>query len=151
MKEEELKFKSLKNISQEDLSLLKGKHVLLAEDDPLNQDIAKTLLEEAGMIVSVSENGELAVKSFSESPISYYDVVLMDIRMPVMDGYQATEAIKALNRLDAKTVPIIAMTANAFDDDIKRCIDMGMTAHIMKPIDIDLMYATIVNALSDRK
>ncbi|MCI8648560.1 MAG: response regulator [Anaerotruncus sp.] len=113
-----------------------GKHVLLAEDNDLNWEIAEELLSDLGLQLDRAENGQICVAIFQESPVGYYDAILMDIRMPVMTGYEASQAIRALNRPDAD-VPIIAMTADAFSEDIKRCLDCGMNAHVAKPIDVD--------------
>ncbi|MEZ3436454.1 MAG: response regulator [Lachnospiraceae bacterium] len=112
-----------------------GRRILLAEDIELNWEIAEDILTEVGFKVEWAENGEICVKKFEESAVGYYDAILMDIRMPVMDGYGATEAIRALKRADAG-LPIIAMTADAFAEDIKRSKDAGMNEHISKPIDI---------------
>lgn len=122
---------------------LKNKRALLVEDHPLNAEIAQKLLENQGMIVEHAENGELGVERFVASELSYYDVVLMDIRMPVMDGLEAEKAIRALDRADAKIIPIIAMTANAFDEDVKKSLASGMNAHLAKPINPEELYATI--------
>ena len=124
-------------------SLLAGKHILLCEDHPLNQEIARALLEEKGMLVEMAEDGASGVEMFSHSSVDYYDAILMDIRMPVMDGYEATRQIRALDRADAKTVPIIAMTADAFADDVQKCLDTGMNGHIAKPIDPETLYGTL--------
>ena len=113
-----------------------GKHILLAEDNDLNWEIAEDLLSEAGFVLERAENGKICVEKFEQSELGYYDVVLMDIRMPVMNGYDAAKAIRALAREDAK-LPIIAMTADAFSDDIQRCLDCGMNEHVAKPIDVD--------------
>mgnify|MGYP002508779953 CR=1 FL=1 len=112
-----------------------GKKVLLAEDNELNWEIAETLLSDLGMELDWAENGQICVEMFEKSEEGYYDAVLMDIRMPVMTGYEAAKAIRALKRSDAD-IPIIAMTADAFSEDIQRCLDCGMNAHIAKPIDI---------------
>ncbi len=114
---------------------LTGRRVLLAEDNELNWEIAHDLLEELGLELDWAENGQIAVERFQGSAPGYYDAVLMDIRMPVMNGYEATRAIRALDREDAG-LPIIAMTADAFAEDVKRCLDAGMNAHIAKPIDV---------------
>ena len=127
--------------------ILRLKHVLLCEDHPLNQKVAKSLLEKKGMVVEIAENGERGVALFSESVSGYYSAVLMDIRMPVMDGYTAARAIRALDRPDAATVPIIAMTADAFADDVKKCLDAGMNGHIPKPIDPDNLYTTLAGVI----
>jgi signal transduction histidine kinase/ActR/RegA family two-component response regulator len=127
-----------------------GKHVLLCEDHPLNQEIAKALLEEKQMLVSVSEDGSSGVEMFRSSSPNYYDIVLMDIRMPVMDGLEATRQIRTLDRTDAKTVPIIAMTADAFDDDVQKCLDAGMNGHIAKPIDPEMLFAVLADNIRGR-
>jgi signal transduction histidine kinase/CheY-like chemotaxis protein len=115
--------------------ILSGKRVLLCEDNYLNTEIAKILLEEQGVQVSCAENGKTGVELFKKSGIGFYSAVLMDIRMPVMDGYDATRTIRGLNRPDATLVPIIAMTADAFEEDIRNCREAGMVGHVTKPID----------------
>ena len=107
-------------------AILEGKRVLLVEDHPLNTEIATALLKDARMLVATAEDGQCAVKAFEESPVGYYDVVLMDIRMPVMDGYTASRTIRALDRADARHVPIIAMTADAYNDDVANTRAAGM-------------------------
>lgn len=114
---------------------LSGKGVLLVEDNELNLEIAKMLLEDEKMVVTTAENGKEAVDIVSRSVPGRFDFIFMDIMMPVMDGLEATRQIRTLNRMDTKEIPIIAMTANAFQDDIRNCIDAGMNAHIAKPID----------------
>jgi len=126
---------------------LAGSHVLLCEDHPLNLEIARTLLERWKMIVSTAENGQVGVRKFEESYVGYYDLILMDLRMPVMDGFKATEALRMLKRTDAGTVPILAMTADAFSDDVQKCFDAGMNGHIAKPIDPKTLYAAIFRAI----
>ena len=113
------------------------KTVLLAEDDELNTEIAKTLLEADGLTVETAENGQQALDMYKASETGYYDVILMDIRMPVMDGLEATKLIRRSERADAAAIPVIAMTANAFDDDMKKSIECGMNGHISKPIDMN--------------
>ena len=113
-----------------------GKNILLAEDNDLNWEIAEDLLLEVGFKVNRAENGQICVDLFKQSEIGEYDVILMDIRMPVMNGYEAAAAIRALDRPDAN-LPIIAMTADAFSDDVQHCLDSGMNAHVAKPIDLD--------------
>ena len=103
------------------------------------------------MTVEVVENGQLAVDSFAASAVGYYDGVLMDIRMPVMGGLQAARTIRALNRPDAASVPIIAMTANAFDEDIKSSVGAGMNAHLSKPIDPEKLYGALRKLLNGRQ
>ena len=130
--------------------VLNGCHILLCEDHPLNQEIAKVLLEEQGMIVATAENGQEGVRAFAASPLAYYDAVLMDIRMPVMDGYEATRQLRSLEREDAASVPIIAMTADAFTSDVQKCLDAGMNGHLAKPIDPEKMYHTLAEMVMER-
>ena len=115
---------------------LQGRRILLAEDNELNWEIASELLSELGMELEWAENGEICLEKFSGSPEGYYEAILMDIRMPIMTGYEATAAIRKLDRPDAAGIPIIAMTADAFSEDIQRCLACGMNAHIAKPINI---------------
>ena len=116
---------------------LEGLHILVAEDNDLNWEILSELLTDAGMILEWAENGQICLEKFQSSEEGYYDAILMDVRMPVMGGYETTESIRALNRPDAQSIPIIAMTADAFSEDIKRCLDSGMNAHTAKPINLD--------------
>ena len=115
---------------------LAGRHVLVAEDNDLNWEIAQELLSETGFTLERAENGKICVEKFQSSQVGTYDVILMDIRMPVMDGYGAATAIRALDRPDAG-LPIIAMTADAFSEDIQRSLECGMNAHVAKPIDVN--------------
>ncbi|MDD3336835.1 MAG: response regulator [Eubacteriales bacterium] len=124
-------------------TMLEGKRVLLVEDHPLNAEIATRLLQKKQMIVIRAGNGRSAVEQFQASSPSYFDAILMDIRMPEMNGIDATIAIRALERVDAKTVPIIAMTANAFEEDVRRSHDAGMNAHLAKPIVPEELYQTL--------
>ena len=113
-----------------------GKRVLLAEDNDLNWEIANELLSAMGLEVEWAENGKICLEKFSQSDIGGYDGILMDLRMPIMTGFEAAKAIRALEREDAGRVPIIAMSADTFEDDVKRCLDCGMNAHVAKPIDL---------------
>lgn len=122
---------------------IKGKRILLVEDNELNAEIAKTVLEDIGALITRAENGQQALELFKEKPAGTFDVILMDLMMPVMDGYTATRKIRELERSDAKTVPIIAMTANAFQEDAEKCIAVGMNAHLAKPLDIEKVKKTI--------
>ena len=124
-------------------SILEGKKVLLCEDHPLNTLVATRLLEKVGMTVEPAENGKIGVEKFLQSQESEYAVVLMDIRMPVMDGLEAATKIRALNRQDAKSVPIIAMTANAFAEDKSLSKAAGMNEHLSKPIEPTVLYKTL--------
>ena len=114
---------------------LRGRRVLVAEDNELNWEIASELLSAEGLELEWAENGQTCVEMFQQSPVGYYEAILMDIRMPVMGGYEATQVIRTLERED-KDLPIIAMTADAFAEDVKRSLDCGMNAHIAKPIDV---------------
>ena len=122
---------------------IKGKRILLAEDNELNAEIAKTVLEDVGALITRVENGQQAVELFEEKPAGTFDAILMDLMMPVMDGYTATRKIRSSERSDAKTIPIIAMTANAFQEDAEKCIAVGMNAHLAKPLDIEKVKTTI--------
>ena len=121
--------------SDQDINL-SGRRILLAEDNELNWEVARELLSDLGVELDWAEDGRICVDKFQTSPQGYYDIILMDIRMPHMTGYEATQAIRGLDHPDALSVPIIAMSADAFSDDIQHCLDCGMNAHIAKPIDI---------------
>lgn len=116
---------------------LAGCRVLVAEDNDLNWEILKELLSDIGMELEWAQNGKVCLEKFEESEQGYYDAILMDVRMPVMNGYESTQAIRALSRADAGIIPIIAMTADAFSEDIKRCLESGMNAHTAKPVNLD--------------
>jgi len=122
---------------------LTGKRVLLAEDMAINAEIVMELLGTRDMLVDHAENGQIAVDMFSRSAEYYYDAILMDVRMPVMTGLEATAGIRAIDRPDAKTIPIIAMTANAFDEDVQRSLQAGMNAHLSKPVEPDHLFETL--------
>lgn len=132
-----------KELWQETESALSGKRVLLVEDHPLNTEIAKRLLEKKAMEVTCTANGKQGVEAFAGAPEHYYDMILMDIRMPVMTGLEAARHIRALDKPGAKTVPIIAMTANAFEEDVQKSLEAGMNAHLGKPIEPELLYRTL--------
>ena len=122
---------------------IKGLHLMLVEDNELNVEIAQMLLEDEGARVSVVRNGEQAVELFKKNPPETFDAILMDMMMPVMDGLTATKTIRGLKRLDAKTIPIIAMTANAFKEDGQKCLEAGMNAHLSKPLEMEKVVETI--------
>lgn len=122
---------------------LKGKHILMAEDVDINAEIMQQLILMREATIDRAQNGKLVVEMFRQSPQNFYDAILMDVRMPEMDGLEATAAIRALERPDAKTVPIIAMTANAFDEDVQRFLQVGMNAHLSKPVEPELLYRTL--------
>ena len=115
---------------------LSGRRILLAEDNELNWEVAKELLSDLGVELDWAEDGRICLDKFQKSPKGYYDFILMDIRMPHMTGYEATQAIRGLVHPDALSIPIIAMSADAFSDDIQHCLQCGMNAHIAKPIDV---------------
>lgn len=122
-----------------------GRRILLVEDNEINMEIARTLLEFRNASVDVACNGQQAVEMFRSSPPNHYDAVLMDVRMPVMDGIAATQSIRGLNRADAATVPILAMTANAFAEDIEQSRKAGMNEHLAKPIEPETLYARLAS------
>ena len=122
---------------------LSGRRVLMAEDLELNKEILEDILSLEDIRSEHAENGKLAVEMFADKPQGYYDAILMDVRMPVMDGLSATEAIRRMKRPDAKTIPIIAMTANVFDEDIQRSLQAGMNAHLPKPVEPDVLFSTL--------
>ena len=122
----------------------------MAEDNELNREIAAFLLKDEGISVTEAEDGQQAVKLFKEKPAGTFDAILMDLMMPVMDGYTATKKIRSLEHSDAKTIPIIAMTANAFQEDAEKCIAVGMNAHLAKPLDIEKMMTTICHLVKKK-
>ena len=118
---------------------LKGMHFLAAEDNSINAEILVDILEMEGAECVVATNGQEVYEEFLNSEKGRYDLILMDVQMPVMNGYEATAAIRASEHPEAKTIPILAMTANAFADDVKQALDAGMNAHLAKPIDVEKM------------
>ena len=122
---------------------LRGMRVLLTEDNEMNREIARTILEESGLVVEEAEDGTVAVEKVSMMGPGYYDFVLMDIQMPVMDGYEATRKIRALDEPELAQIPIIAMTANAFGEDKEKALKAGMNAHIAKPVDFKKLFETL--------
>ena len=124
--------------------VLAGKHILVCEDNVLNMEIARTILEDQGVQVTCAMNGQQAIDAFASSGLGSYDAILMDLRMPGVDGYAATEAIRAMARPDAVTVPILAMTADAYSEDVERCLATGMNSHIAKPIDPDRLFTELM-------
>ena len=122
---------------------LSGSRILVVEDVELNAEILMAILEMENIRSEHAENGQIAVDMFSGHPTGYYDAILMDVRMPVMDGLEASRTIRALDRPDAKTVPIIAMTANAFDEDVQNSLQAGMNAHLSKPVEPEILYETL--------
>ena len=122
---------------------LSGKRILLAEDNEMNRQIAVELLQMRGITVETAENGLLASEMFLQSPSGYYDAILMDIQMPVMDGYDSTAKIRSMAREDALNTPIIALTANAFVSDIVKAQSVGMNDHVSKPVDISRLVSVL--------
>ena len=129
-----------KNVAEKSI---KGLHILLVEDNELNMEIAEFLLQNEGAQVTKAWNGQEAVEIFEKSRSGEFDVILMDIMMPVMNGYEAAKMIRSLDRKDAKVVPIIAMTANAFTEDRLKAKEAGMDEHIAKPVDVKLLVKVI--------
>ena len=122
---------------------LKGRRVLLAEDVQINAEIMLMILSAREIQTDLAENGQLALEMFESHPEGYYDAILMDMRMPVMDGLEATRRIRALDRADAKRIPMIALTANAFDEDVQRSLQAGLNAHLSKPVDAEALFSTL--------
>ncbi|MDE6401536.1 MAG: response regulator, partial [Clostridiales bacterium] len=130
---------------------LKGLKVLAAEDNEINAEILTELLDIEEVTCEIAFNGKEAVEKFEASKVGQYDLIFMDIQMPIMNGYEAARAIRASKHKRAKTIPIIAMTANAFDDDVKAALDAGMNAHLAKPIDMDKLKQLVIKILDENK
>ncbi|MFR4351069.1 MAG: hybrid sensor histidine kinase/response regulator [Roseburia sp.] len=135
---------SWESVQKKSLRGLRGRRALLVEDNEINTFVAKRIMESKGMFVEHAGNGREAVEAVSGRPEGYYDVVVMDIRMPVMNGLEAAEMIRGMERDDARTIPIIAMTANVYDEDIQQSLRVGMNAHLAKPIEPSLLLETIL-------
>lgn len=144
LKTEERSDNVLQDIVASDYS---EKRVLLVEDNDINREIAKEIIEMTGAKVEVAENGQIAVDMFKDSAFGYYNLIFMDIQMPVLNGHEATCAIRALSREDAGAIPIVAMTANAFSDDIQASKKAGMNEHMAKPIDFNKLKETMARWL----
>ncbi|MBP5706909.1 MAG: response regulator, partial [Spirochaetales bacterium] len=139
-----------KNILQANaIADLKGRKILLADDVDINAEIMETILSMREMQCDRAENGQIALDLFSQKPVGYYDAILMDVRRPVMNGLEAAAAIRSMDRIDAKTIPIIAMTANAFDEDVQNSLQAGMNAHLSKPVEVDHLYETLEKLIRD--
>ncbi len=134
--------------TEEKLESLEGRRVLLAEDLPENAEIVMDLLELEGVETEHAENGQIALEMFGGHPENYYDAILMDLRMPVMDGLTATRKIRAMERPDAKTIPILALTANAFESDVEQSLKAGMNVHLAKPADSEMLYDALKRQIS---
>ena len=133
--------------SESNLACLQGKVVLLCEDNKINADIATRLMSAKGIVVDTAANGEIGVEKFQASAPGFYAAILMDLRMPVLNGYEATAKIRQLAREDAKNISVIAMTADAFEEDIKKCLESGMNDHIAKPIEPKKLYQALIRAI----
>ena len=135
--------RATEKFSDMDETRISGKHILLAEDNDLNAEIAEFILEDMGLIVDRVEDGIQCVARMEQKPAGTYDLILMDIQMPNMDGYKATQAIRRLADKKKAGIPIIAMTANAFEEDARKCVEAGMNAHLSKPLQMDVVVGTI--------
>ncbi len=135
---------------ESDEESLRGLHFLVAEDNDINAEILSELLDIEKATCEIAENGQLALERFTSAAMNEFDAILMDVQMPVMNGYEATRRIRELKRPDALNIPIIAMTANAFAEDVKEALDAGMNAHIAKPIDMELLKKTIKQSIHYR-
>jgi len=128
---------------------LKGRRILLAEDMQVNAEIMIMVLNMREIETDLAENGLIAVNKFKDHPEGYYDAILMDMRMPEMDGLEATRTIRAMDRKDAKEIPIIALTANAFDEDVQRSLQAGLNAHLSKPVQPESLFETLEGLIKD--
>ena len=126
----------IKEKDSENITSFTGKKILLVEDNEINQEIAVEILQSAGFVMDVADDGAVAVEMMKTAHPGQYDLILMDIQMPVMNGYEATRQIRAMEHLEVSNIPIIAMTANAFDEDRKAAFEAGMNGHVTKPIDV---------------
>ena len=140
--------RATEKFSDMDETRINGKHILLAEDNDLNAEIAEFIREDMGLIVDRVEDGVQCVSRIEQKPAGTYDLILMDIQMPNMDGYRATEMIRGLSDKDKATIPVIAMTANAFEEGRKKALAKGMNGHISKPVDAEKVEKTICGVLS---
>ncbi|MBR3006715.1 MAG: response regulator, partial [Erysipelotrichaceae bacterium] len=122
---------------------LKGRRILLAEDVKINAEIMFMILQSRQIEVDLAENGQIALDKYTAHESGYYDAILMDMRMPVMDGLEATRRIRSSDKEDAKLIPIIALTANAFDEDVQRSLQAGLNAHLSKPVEPETLFATL--------
>ena len=142
-----LKRKNIPGKKQQAKADLAGRRILLAEDMDVNAEILLMVLQMREMKADRAENGKQAAELFAAHPAGYYDAILMDMRMPEMDGLEATRVIRAMDRPDAKAIPIIALTANAFDEDVQRSLQAGLNAHLSKPVQPELLFGTLENLI----
>ena len=136
-------FRRKKEVQAAPRAELQGRHILLAEDVEVNAEIMVMVLGMREIQADVAQNGRVAVEKYLAQPAGYYDAILMDMRMPEMDGLEATRAIRASGHGDAKTIPIIALTANAFDEDVQQSMQAGLNAHLSKPVEPDALFDTL--------
>ena len=148
MQKEHIKEEPLQEAQENSLN---GLHFLAAEDNEINAEILTEILEMEGASCEIVENGQQALERFAQAKKGEFDAILMDVQMPEMNGYEATRAIRTLQREDARQIPIIAMTANAFAEDEKEALDAGMNIHVAKPIDIELLKKAIKQCMEDRE
>lgn len=130
---------------------IEGLTLLIAEDNEINAEILAELLDIEGATYKIVGNGQLALECFNNAEIGEFDAILMDVQMPVMNGYEATRKIRELKRPDSQKIPIIAMTANAFAEDVKEALDSGMNVHVSKPIDMELLKKSINQCLQRKE
>ena len=135
--------KTNENSEQESMPDFSGKRVLLAEDNQMNQILAENILKNVGLDVDIAGDGTEAVEKMISAPAGYYDIILMDIQMPKMDGYEATSKIRALDDKTKSSIPIVAVTANAFEEDRQIAMDAGMNGHLAKPYDVPAIMKTL--------
>lgn len=146
--EEQINNEKKSALGKEGPNYLDGKRILLCEDHPLNAAIVSRILQKKNVVIEIAENGKIGLEMFEKSSNGYYDAIIMDMRMPVMDGCEATEKIRHSSHEQAESIPIIAVTANAFDSDVKKAIESGMNAHISKPIQTDVLFSVLEEYLS---
>jgi CheY-like chemotaxis protein len=142
-------FRKKRRASRKRTADLRGRRILLAEDVAINAEIMKKVLSMKDIQVEHAENGRLAVEMFAGHEPGRYDAILMDMRMPEMDGLEATRTIRAMDRKDAGRIPIIALTANAFDEDVQRSLQAGLNAHLSKPVEPEILYETLQSMIRD--
>ncbi|GFI22172.1 signal transduction histidine-protein kinase BarA [Lachnospiraceae bacterium] len=131
------------NIVADTSNILAGMKILVVEDNELNLEIVTEVLKERGLLVTTAENGQIAVELFQNSPPGTFDIILMDMHMPVMDGVEATKKIRLMAHVDAQTIPILALTANDFEEDIRQTREAGMNDHLTKPFDMEKIFSAL--------
>lgn len=139
-----------KVLSDNEKNLLAGIHALVVDDNPVNRMVLVKLMAKMGVECDVAEDGQKAVEKFINAPVDTYDIILMDLQMPVMNGYEATRAIRASGHPFARTIPIMAVSANAFVSDVRNALDAGMNAHVAKPIIFEQFKKTLLKVLEPK-